>query len=124
MRKVCFFLYRICWRPLIIDLANYEVEIIEAFVAKTLGKQYDINLNKLFQFQSKLERNKEEEEKSTYFCSELIARLYKELKLIDGEKSSASYFPIDFSSKGDLKFSRNGVSLGREQIIAFEKNKW
>ena len=41
------------------DLANYEVEIIEAFVAKTLGKQYDINLNKLFQFQSKLERNKE-----------------------------------------------------------------
>ena len=38
MREVYFLIFRICWRSLNIELANYEVEIIEAFVAKTLGK--------------------------------------------------------------------------------------
>lgn len=54
----------------------------------------------------------------------MVARLYKELKLIDGEKSSASYYPVDFSSKGNLKIAKSGVSLGNEKIIAFEKVKW
>lgn len=36
--KVELILFRICWRPLNINLADYEIEVIEAFVAKTLGK--------------------------------------------------------------------------------------
>lgn len=36
--KVEFILFRISWRPLNINLADYEIDVIEAFVAKTLGK--------------------------------------------------------------------------------------
>lgn len=57
---LCFY-QRIAWRPLNIQLANYEVDVIEAFVAKTLGKGFELNLNKLFMFTSKLERTKEED---------------------------------------------------------------
>lgn len=76
-------------------------------------------MNKLFQFTSKLERSKEQDEKKTYFCSQLVARLYKELKLLDSSKASTSYYPIDFSEKGNLQLIRNDVTLGNEKIIAF-----
>ena len=42
---------------------------------------------------------------------------------IRDRKSSASYYPVDFSSKGNLKIAKSGVSLGNEKIIAFEKVK-
>ena len=79
---------------------------------KTLGKGFQLNIDKLFQFKSKLVRTDEEEEKKTYFCSELAARLYKELGIFDEEKSSTNYFPVDFSQKGKLNFVKPGVSLG------------
>jgi hypothetical protein len=43
------------------------------------------------------------------------------LKLIDSEKASTSYYPIDFSEKGKIKFTKSNVSLGDEYVIAFEK---
>lgn len=39
------------------EIGKREVEIIEAFVAKTLGKGFEISLDKLFKFKSTLERN-------------------------------------------------------------------
>ena len=89
-------------------------------MVKTLGKGFSLNLDKLFQFKSKLKRTNEEEEKKTYFCSELAARLYKELGILDEEKSSTNYYPVDFSQKGKLKFIKPGVSLGNEKIISFD----
>ena len=59
------------------ELGSKEIDIIEAYVVKTLGKEFGLNLDKLFQYKSKLKRTDEEEEKKTYFCSELAARLYK-----------------------------------------------
>ena len=38
VRSILYTNFRICWRPLNMQLADYEVEIIEAFVAKTIGK--------------------------------------------------------------------------------------
>lgn len=81
------------------------------FIAKTLGKGFELSLNKLFQFKSKMERTQEEEEGKTYFCSELVARLYKELGILDESKSSTSYYPVDFSQKGGLKITKPGVTL-------------
>jgi hypothetical protein len=60
---------RIAWRRLNIKLSTEDIGTVEAFVAKTLGKEFDISLEKLFQFSSKLKRSSEEEEKKTYFCS-------------------------------------------------------
>ena len=60
---------RIAWRPLQATLTEQDYNIIEAFVAKTLGKGFDITVNKLFTFKTVLRRSVEEEEKKTYFCS-------------------------------------------------------
>ena len=66
-------------------------------------------------------RNKEEEEKKTYFCSELVARLYKELGLLDEEKASTRYYPVDFSDKTKLVFKRDKVAFDHERVIAFNR---
>ena len=87
---------------------------------KTLGKEFGLNLDKLFMFKSKLKRTDEEEEKKTYFCSELAARLFKELGILDENKSSTTYYPVDFSQKGSLNIVKPGVSLGHERIICFD----
>lgn len=112
--------YRICWRPLHIKLTEKDLDLIEAFVVKTLGKGFELTLDKLFQFKSKLNRSEQEEENKTYFCSELAARLYKELGLLNEDKSSTTYFPVDFSQKGYMTIIREGVSIGNERIISFD----
>lgn len=115
------FIFRIVWRKLNTELGSKQLGTIEAFVAKTLGKGFEISLDKLFQFKSSLQRSDELEENKTYFCSELVARLYKELGLFDSEKASTSYYPVDFSDKVKLKFAKPGVSLSNEIIISFDK---
>jgi hypothetical protein len=53
----------------------------------------------------------------SFFCSELIAKAYKSLGIIeDGGKACSSYFPKHFSKLADsqLKFL-NGCKLGEEQ---------
>lgn len=102
-------------------LTPRDIEIIENFVIKTLGKNFQLNLDKLLQFKSTLARTNEEEESKTYFCSELVARLYKELGILNEEKSSTNYYPVDFSDKGQLKIIRDGVSIGNERLISFDK---
>jgi hypothetical protein len=52
---------RIAWRRLNIKLTAHEISIIEGFVAKTLGKGFDINMEKLFMLTSALKRSPEEE---------------------------------------------------------------
>ena len=103
------------------ELTERDVQVVEAYVAKTLGKEFEISLNKIFMFNSVLNRAKEDEEKKTYFCSELAARLYKELGLFDEEKASTRYYPVDFSEKVSLKFVKKGVSLSNEIVIAFNR---
>lgn len=39
-----YFYWRICWRPLSLEIGNKEIEIIEAFVVKTLGKGFELSL--------------------------------------------------------------------------------
>ena len=65
------------------DVTAKDIQTIEGFVAKTLGKGFEISVDKIFTFNSVLNRTKEDEDKKTYFCSELVARLYKELGLLD-----------------------------------------
>lgn len=50
-----------------------------------------------------------------------MARLYKELGILNEEKSSTNYYPVDFSDKGQLKIIRDGVSIGNERLISFDK---
>ena len=51
------------------EMKEDDLTITEAFVAKTLGKGFEISLGKLFQFRTTLKRTEEEESNKTYFCS-------------------------------------------------------
>lgn len=68
-----------------------------------------------------LVRDPAQEENKTYFCSELVARLYKELGLLDEEKASTRYYPVDFTDKTKLPFKREKVSFDPERVIAFNR---
>jgi len=68
-----------------------------------------------------LKQSKQDEEKRTFFCSELVARLYKELGLLNEDKASTRYYPVDFSEKGSLKFEKKDIYLHPERLIAFNK---
>ena len=53
-----------------------------------------------------------------YFCSELVAAIFKLFEILPKEISSAQYWPGAFSSKGKLDLC-NGASLGDEFLIEF-----
>lgn len=66
-----------------------------------IDKKFEVSLGKLFTFTSKV-MTKEESEKRTYFCSELIAKCYKHLGLLPEQKSSTQYWPVDFTENRTL----------------------
>ncbi len=56
------------------------------------------------------------DENRTFFCSELIANIYKRLNLLDSEISSTQYWPKNFSEKSQLNLLQ-GASLSREELL-------
>ena len=57
-----------------------------------MGHEYDIGAIKLLKQWSSQDKSKR-----SYFCSELVAKAYKKIGLIEKEKASARYWPIDFT---------------------------
>ena len=58
----------------------------------------------------------------TFFCSELVAKAFKVLKIIENDDTAcSSYMPGSFSSKGDsvLKLT-SGTSIEPEMLIIME----
>ena len=70
--------------------------MLKPFIKKMIGKSYSCNAIKLL----KKESEEDLEGKGEYFCSELVAKAYKLLGLIDPSKSSNSYWPVDFTDRG------------------------
>ena len=80
----CFeYVERIAWRKLRIEWTKADIDIMEEFLMANLDKEFGVSLTKLFMRTSVLVKTVEEEKKRTYFCSELIAAMYKKLGLID-----------------------------------------
>ena len=63
----------------------------------------------------------EEEEDREFFCSEIIAKVYKTLGLLDREVSSVRYWPISFTSRGELNLM-DGACFGAEMNVLLEKH--
>jgi uncharacterized protein YycO len=64
---------------------------------KNLGKRYEIGPLKLMKFESDFDWENIKNDDRGYFCSELIAKAYKSIGLLDEKKSSGRYWPVDFS---------------------------
>ena len=57
-----------------------------------------------------------------YFCSELVAVIYKLLGLLPKQISSSQYWPGSFSAETKLALG-SGAALGDEYLIEFEVDR-
>lgn len=60
----------------------------------------------------------------TFFCSELVAKAFKILGILENDdKSSAKYFPGDFSMKqeGNMNLTR-GTTVDPELMVIVDRN--
>ena len=85
-----------------------------------MGKQYKFSFGDyLFYRNSSVEKDHE-----FYFCSSLVAKIYKRLELLPADRSCKQYLPSSFSSKQQLQLrtdGRNGYAyLEEEKIVVFE----
>ena len=99
---------------------------LENFVKTTLGNAYAISLkNVLFRRRNSLNRKTydalPDNDNREFFCSELIAKAYKEAGLIMQEQASWAYMPADFSKQGKRLKLEKDAKLSEEVIIRFDE---
>ena len=114
------FYEQIIYRKVVGERDDPMIDKLEVFLREVVGRQYGISTTRLL-FPRKSIKNlkgSQEEFKSDrqyvpedrkFFCSELVAKAFKVLGIIeDDDKACSSYFPSSFSSKGQssLKFTR------------------
>ena len=94
------------------------LEKLEMFVKEAYGKKYSLNARKLLTRKSMAVKGSDSliEKNRTFFCSELVAKAYKCMGLLDKDKSSSTYFPNSFSSEKKLALLK-GLSLGPELVV-------
>ena len=93
----------IVYRPLSVDRTPWMLTQMGAFVDRVNGKNYSFNPLRLL----KGTDNQEPDEKSSYFCSELIAALYKRMGLLAASTAIGQVLPGDFAGD-DLPLLMDG----------------
>lgn len=87
------------------------------FIRSVMGKKYDLHAIKLMRKTSE----DENDPLKGYFCSELVAKVYKRAGLLNTERASSSYWPMDFTQRGGLSLLLD-ASLGAEKSIILRKH--
>jgi len=87
---------RVVYRPLIIPRGDDLIEKMEKLVKEVIGMKYNMSLIKIFTMNFLLESPANIKDKPGFFCSELIASIYKELDLLPKDLSSSKYWPGDY----------------------------
>ncbi len=112
----------LAFRPLSRGLNEDEVIALNAFRHTVKDKPYDFNGFELLK--SAVDSGlfwSNREDLSAYFCSELIADTYQELRFLSEDLPSNEYTPSDFSVAAAKPLELlNGVSLGDEIVIQRE----
>ena len=91
--------------------------MVKGFIKKTIGHKYDLGVMKLMRNTS----TDEEETTRSYFCSELVAKLYKMAGYLPSEKASSKYWPIDFTESACLRLEGEAY-LDRERLIILNRH--
>jgi len=93
------------------------IEKLEKFVLTILGKKHTMSICKLCKCTNVKENP---EKKKGYFCSELVASVYKQMGVLADTKLSSRFYPGTFESinDGNLEFT-NDANLGPEILIDF-----
>lgn len=121
------FYEKLVYRHIKFDRGDKMVNNLEKFLSEAVGLKYGLGGNKLLKTKTtKFEENDTEDgnkliaEDRTFFCSELVAKAFKLLGVIEDDDISCSqFYPHHFSSKGDalLKLTSGTVVEPEMQII-------
>jgi len=82
---------------------EFFLSTMETFIKTTVGNGYNISLKNLFFRKRSFDKNSQGQAGATtnedreFFCSELIAKAYKEVGILDTEVASWKFMPVDFS---------------------------
>lgn len=100
---------------------RYQVSFKKLFGAKTFqGKQMkELKDNTPIVFDKEVQKYSQTE---SFFCSELIAAIFKIGGFLGSEKTSGRYFPGSFSSKKNLSLKK-GASLSNEYYLLLSNVK-
>jgi hypothetical protein len=82
-------------------------------INKWIGKPYKLTTEKLMRSRSF------GEEYTDFFCSQLIAAVYKKLGFLPFDKSSCQFWPSSFAVRTKLELL-NGARLGEEFVVKFD----
>jgi palmitoyltransferase len=99
---------KISVRKLHYHRSNEVQPLLMKFIKSTIGKKYDLGALKLMRRKA----SSDEEVQNGFFCSELIAKVYKTLGLLSLEKASSNYWPVDFTMRGGINLL-DSASLGQ-----------
>lgn len=100
---------KICFRHLHHEGKEEFQTFLQKFIKQTLGQKYELGVIKLMR---KSSDDDVEKAKNGYFCSELVAKIYKLTGLLDKQKASSQYWPIDFTEASEMTLL-NGAYLDR-----------
>jgi hypothetical protein len=121
VKHKCFQYYdKTVYRPLIFP-RTYELLLqVQEFQKKVIGMKYKLNPLRLLQKYSNNDSVKYVAEKNGYFCSELIAAIYKLIGLLPRHIRSSQYLPGSFSAESNLVL-QNNAEFGDEYLIEFSE---
>jgi hypothetical protein len=116
---------KVIYRHVNFDRGEKMVQNLEKFLSEAVGQNYGLN----GVLRMKTQRIAEDDDRlihedRSFFCSELVAKAFKLLGIIeDNETSCTQFWPLHFSSKGEqfLKMTPGSWIDSEMQIISDEK---
>jgi len=106
-----------------VERSDTMIDKLEIFLKEAVGNKYGISTSKLlFQRNTVVpKKNKYIDDDRTFFCSELVAKAYKVLGIMEDDGRPSNYFyPASFSSKSTALNLAVGSNLGPELNIAID----
>ena len=90
---------------------------MEKFLEKSVGKKYEVNLSKFMKHKSTFNGIADDR---TFFCSELVAKAFKLLGIMEDDGTScAQFYPGHFAAAGDkfLKLKPGVIIENEMQVV-------
>ena len=109
-------------RHLYCDRDEDFISTMEKFIKTVVGNSYSLKLKQLLFRKKSIAQDGEGIEDREFFCSELIAKAFKETGLLNTEQSSCQFMPSTFSKEGMKNFKlEQGARFGEELMITFDE---
>jgi hypothetical protein len=83
-----------------------------------IGRKFKINAAKLLRRHSTTDSGENIEDNKSFFCSELVASVYKLMGVLSDTVSASQYWPVSFSADKNINLLQN-ASLGEERLLDF-----